>query len=180
MFNRTTIFIIPLLLSRNDDLKNNWELIKNIKGYLGINEFEHKNEIFLKINNKYKDIIDILKKKDNFAGITIIKDYSIILLKIPTDNLKDFYRFLVGNYSKMNRESRSKIHRYWFKTDNDDIQNIAFNTLFDIDVMREKILKKLISNSDNDTERKTLKKALDDVHEVNIIPRLEEELIFTK
>ncbi len=179
MFNRTTIFIIPLLLSRNDDLKDNLELIKNIKGYLGINKFEHNDEIFLKIDNKYKDIIDILKKKDNFAGITIIDNYTIILLKIPSKIIKDFHRFLIGNYTKMNKISRSKIHRYWFKTNNDDIQNIAFNTLFDIDIMRERILESLILNSTSELERKDLKQALENVHEVNIIPKLEEELIFT-
>ena len=168
--NRTTLFLIPLVLD--------YVYIYYIEGYLGLNYLEDINGVIYLtpktlIPEKLKTNIE---ENENFKGKTIINKKTFYIFQIPEIYIKDYEQFVIGNYRKMKYETRRLIYQFWHNTDLDSIKNIVLNTLFENEKINDLIAEDL---SKNNFDKKEIKKIINKMNEVNSIPKIEEEIYYT-
>ncbi len=165
MINRTTQFIMPLLIDK--------KYSNAIRAYLAINELKDiPNNIYVILIDKKDE--EYIKNNIYYHGEIKINNEIYYSLFICDEFKEDFKKFIIGAYSKISNKSKRKIVNFW-KNENKTVYNIVYNTLYNIEETRNKLLDFLYSKDD----RNKGKKILEEVEEVNSKITIEEEIIIT-
>lgn len=166
-FNRTTIYLLPLITNMYDE---------SLKAYLGINKFNDIDGIIYIVCDN-EEIMKQMQKECRFKGIAYIDKLKVYLFQIDDKYTRDYELFILGNYSEM--KYKNKIINYWKKYDR-NYYNLTFNVFKDPEYLKLIYINNLTSRRENfvnisDTE--IISEILDSVNEVESIFNIKEEIL---